>query len=119
MDKIRVLVKEPGKPAEVREIENTLKTMQAIVGGNIEALQITENVICYLNDEGKLLKLAPNFLNLLDVICGTAVFMRADEEGNEIDLTMSDIIFLTEHLKRVAVENLEIDGKPLTELWKA
>ena len=35
MSKIRILVKEPGKPAEVREIENTLEAFRAIVGGII------------------------------------------------------------------------------------
>ena len=32
-EKIRVIFKEPGKPAEVREIPNTLEALQEAVGG--------------------------------------------------------------------------------------
>ena len=35
-EKIRVLVIEPGKNPEEREIDNDLKTMQELVGGYIE-----------------------------------------------------------------------------------
>lgn len=123
MEKIRVLVKEPGKPAEVREIKNTLKAMQAIVGGNIEALQITESVICYLNDEGKLIKLAPNFvimhdITVCDIVCGPVVFFRSDGDGNEISLTLTDIIACNMFTRKYDVANFILNGKPLTNLWE-
>lgn len=41
--KIRVLVKEPGKEAELREIPNTLEDLQCIVGGYIETVTFAED----------------------------------------------------------------------------
>lgn len=38
MNTVRVLYKEPGKPAEFRTIENTLKAFQHLVGGYIEVM---------------------------------------------------------------------------------
>lgn len=60
-DKIRVLVVEPMKPCEVREIPDTLEAMQALVGGNIEAvtsLRYASAIVC--NENGKLLNLPYN-----------------------------------------------------------
>lgn len=123
MDKIRVLVKEPGKPAEVREIDNTLEAVQAIVGGHIETLRISDSVFCYLNDEGKLINLAPNFVitngrKVCDIVCGPAVFFRSDGEGNEISLTLTDIIACNMFTRKYDVANFILNGKPLTNLWE-
>ena len=96
--KIRVLVKEPGKLSEVREIENTLEAFQTIVGGHIEALRIRDDLCCYVNEDGKLLNMRPNFIigrqyvSKVDIIVGPAVFFRSDDEGNEVNLTLTDIL---------------------------
>lgn len=116
MDKIRVLVKKPGKPAEVREIENTLEAFRAIVGGNIEALRISDSVFCYLNDEGKLINLAPNFVitrckTVCDIVCGPVVFFRSDGEGNETSLTLTDIITCNMFTRKYDVANIVVNGK--------
>lgn len=58
--KLRVVVAEPGKPAEIREIDNTLEAMQAVVGGNLECLPICTGHDVWINEEGKLLGLEPN-----------------------------------------------------------
>ena len=58
-DKIKVLVVEPTKPCEVREIPDTLEAMQQIVGGYIESVSFErEALIC--NEKGKLLDLPFN-----------------------------------------------------------
>ena len=55
-DKIRVLVVEPMKPCEVREISG-LDDMQAIVGGHIEAVYPFQDAIALVcNEEGKNLR---------------------------------------------------------------
>ena len=121
--KIRVLVKEPGKPAEVREIENTLEAFQAIVGGHIEALRIRDDLCCYVNEEGKLLNLQPNFIigrqyvSNVDIIVGTAVFFRSeDDEDSEISLTLTDILYLDRLLLDCDASNFILNGRPLSEL---
>ena len=119
MDTIRVLVKGPGKPAEVREIENTLNEFQKLVGGHIEALQIGDDLCCYVNEEGKLLNLRPNFFLRgrhnpdCDLIVGPAVFFRSDFEGGETSLTLTDILYLNKFLLGSDAEGMFVNGKPL------
>ena len=58
---MKILVVEPGKKPEPREIDGSLKSMQEIVGGTIEAIYPWDDsaaLIC--NDEGKLLGLPLN-----------------------------------------------------------
>ncbi|MBD5152815.1 MAG: DUF3846 domain-containing protein [Oscillibacter sp.] len=56
---MKVLVVEPMKPCEVREIPNTPEAMEQIVGGRLESFSyLREAVIC--NEEGKLLDLPRN-----------------------------------------------------------
>ncbi len=58
---IRVLVAEPLKPCEVREIPDTLYAMRQIVGGDIKAVTSLRNasaIVC--NENGKLLDLPCN-----------------------------------------------------------
>ena len=74
-DMMRVLVKEPGKAAEEREIPNTLEALQGIVGGYIESLQPFEDGALIVNEEGKLMGLPPNFWFCGDLIVGTAVMV--------------------------------------------
>lgn len=58
---MRVLVIEAQKVPEVREIEDTLETMQTIVGGYIQTIYPFEDeVVLVVNDEGKLLGLPLN-----------------------------------------------------------
>lgn len=53
-DDIKILVVEPMKPCEVREIPDTLDAMRQVVGGDIEAVTSLRNasaIVC--NDTGK------------------------------------------------------------------
>lgn len=76
--KIRILVKEPGKEAELREIPNTLEDLQCIVGGYIETVTFAEDCTLIVNEEGKLQGLPVNFRIFGDVIVGTALFVGVD-----------------------------------------
>lgn len=87
--KITVLVKQPGKRAHIRTIENALDAFREIVGGNLEQVPLMYDVllshipdICaFCNDSGKIRRLPANFLigNILngcyDVICGPVIFV--------------------------------------------
>ncbi len=76
---MKVLVAEPMKPCEVREIPDTLDAMRQIVGGNIEAvtsIRYASAIVC--NENGKLLGLPHNRplldesgLMPLDILHGT------------------------------------------------
>ena len=75
---MRVIVVEPKKNPEVREIGDSLESMQKIVGGLIEAVYpFDEPVALICNEEGKLLNLSLNRAlrddegNVYDIISGT------------------------------------------------
>lgn len=51
---IRVLIKEPGKAAEMRTIENTLESLQKIVGGYIETVTMFADLVVICNEEGRI-----------------------------------------------------------------
>lgn len=99
-EKMKVLVKEPGKPAEVREIENTLEACQKIVDGWIEVVRIATNVAIVVNEEGKINGMKPNFIFRGDLICGPAFFcgITSGDDGEEFRGLDDDEIHAVEFL---------------------
>ena len=57
---IRVLIKEPGKAAEMRTIENTLESLQKIVGGYIETVTMFADLVIICNEEGRIKRMPLN-----------------------------------------------------------
>ncbi|RKI68160.1 DUF3846 domain-containing protein [bacterium 1xD42-67] len=57
---MRVLVVEPESRPEVREINDSLKEMQGIVGGLIQPIYLDDSVALVCNDEGRLMNLPAN-----------------------------------------------------------
>lgn len=85
----KVVVAEPGKRAEVRQIPATYKALSELVGGHIEMTEpVSDDTAVICNEEGKLLGLAPNRGlyssngKLIDIYCGTIVCIgsRPDDE---------------------------------------
>ncbi|MGI6033855.1 MAG: DUF3846 domain-containing protein [Coriobacteriales bacterium] len=85
----KVVVAEPGKKAEVREIPATYKALADLVGGPLEVTDpISDDTAVICNEMGKLIGLAPNRGmyssdgKLHDVYFGTIVFIgaRPDDE---------------------------------------
>lgn len=76
---MRVLVKEVGKDAEVREIDGSLESMQGIVGGYIEDVYIGLGVHLVCNEEGKIQGLPTNLETDYDEIVGNVLFCATDE----------------------------------------
>ena len=61
---MRILVVEPERRPEVREIDGSLESMQEIVGGLIEAIYpFEEPVALVCNDEGKIMNLPVKYSN--------------------------------------------------------
>lgn len=86
---MRILLVEPGKKPVVREIDGSLKSMQELVGGTIQALYPFEEPVALIcNDEGKLLGLPLNRAlrdeegRIYDVIAGT-FFLCGAPEGSD------------------------------------
>lgn len=113
--KIKVAVKKADREVlEIKEIESSLACLQKEVGGNIEAVGLNlrlqeRNVVAYGNEEAKLLHLNSNFwiYDKKDVFCGDAVFVRTDEEGEDISLEAEDIQLIEEFLAKNKMTTLE------------
>ena len=83
------------EPARVETIDAGLETLQNLVAGNIEAVS-ADDWHFYLNEEGKILGLAPNRRAgllvfeetgvLADVYCGNVVVLGDTEDGDEGDV---------------------------------
>lgn len=73
-EKINVMVKEPGDKWQRREVDNTLRTFQGLVGGHIETVTVTtDRLVLIVNEEGKLQELPENVLFRNDWLVGTVV----------------------------------------------
>lgn len=94
---LTVLVVEPMKEPYVRKIPDSLQAMQAIVGGDIEAVYpYDEPVALVCNSEGKFAGLQPNRCLRLkngkpyDIVCGT-FFLAGLGEENFVSLTAEQL----------------------------
>lgn len=90
MDKIRVVLCEPGKIAREVEIENSLEAFQAAVGGNIEVVVPEDHVdgaLIVCNEDGKIIHLPLNrivgYMNASDIICSTFIICDSNIESGE------------------------------------
>ena len=99
MERIRVVIFEPGKPGREEFIPNTLRAMQQVVGGYIESAHLTEELVIICNEEGRLLGLPDNQFG----IRGT--FFIAGDDGGEELISLSDdaVMFLTGQYVAVTV----------------
>ena len=85
---MKVLLITPGAVPQVREIEHSLKAMQELVDGHIEAVYPFDDTVALVcNDEGKLLGLPLNRAvrdpatgQILDIIAGTFFICGLSED---------------------------------------
>lgn len=49
---MKIIFKEPGKPAELKDIPNELEDLQELVDGWVEAHTITEDMVIICNEGG-------------------------------------------------------------------
>lgn len=91
---MRIIIKRVDKSPEVSSIDKQyeLTSLQNIVGGYIEAVHITNDIVLICNEEGKLIGLHHNF-NLKNgiKIVGDVCFSRDNHDGEFTDLTDEDI----------------------------
>ena len=80
-EKITVMIKEPGENWERREIDNTLKALQGLVGGYIETVIVQDDLVLIVNEEGVLQELEPNLYIRGYWLRGTIVAVGVDGEN--------------------------------------
>ena len=96
MEKVKVLIKEPYKEPYVKEVDDTLKSFQDIVGGYIEYVPYTidTGITMFCNDSGLIENLDGNLwlAGTDECIVGTCYFIGYNEEtGNNLSLTDEQI----------------------------
>lgn len=102
--KIKVIMCPADRAPYVTNIENTLKNMQEIVGGHIEAAQITTDVVAIVNEEGRILAMPENKSFMLSGFCGDLFLCGVD--GEEFaDIPEKNIAFILRECKKRWVEN--------------
>lgn len=97
---MHVLIVEPERRPEVREIDGSLESMQKVVGGYIQALYPFNDpaVALICNDEGKLMNLPANRGlrdekgRIYDILCGTFFICGAPADCDHfIGLTLEQV----------------------------
>jgi hypothetical protein len=99
-----------------KEIDNTLETLQEIVGGYIEIPFLSQvffenDIDIIINEEGKLIEgLRPEIAvikkgtnNILDLVYGTCIFASHDEYGETIGLNVKQVGIIINELKTEVV----------------
>ena len=93
---MKAIRKKPGCEPEIIEVENTLKALQAEVGGYIETVTIASDAVIICNEEGRILGLPDN-----GRVCGVEVVgtvLIVGTKGEEFcDVPEAD--FLMYHLR--------------------
>ena len=95
---MRVLVVEPEHKPEVRDIDDSLKAMQKIVGGLIQPIYLDDSVALICNDEGKLMNLTANrglrdkYGQIYDIVFGTFFLCGAHADSDSFASLTSEQI---------------------------
>lgn len=93
MDWLSVYVKDPGKKLEERYLKNDLESFQAMVGGHIETVTLTNGIVVICDEEGRL-KGRPHsaYLDGID-FCGRIILAGSEEdEFSDCPLSMAEIL---------------------------
>lgn len=112
MSKITAIIKQPFSSPYVTEIENSLESYQRLVNGRIECVEMPDvkNVDIILNEEGKLLGLAPNVMlpEYRDCIMGTVVIVGFNpSRGNHLGLNKEQLSKAMAYLNKNNVRSYE------------
>ena len=98
---MKVLIKNIGENTKITNIENDLQSLQNLVGGYIEALPLTKDVLLICNEEGKLKGLPVNFNIVIngkiESIVGNVFFVGKNDSDFD-SLTNEQIIILQDYL---------------------
>lgn len=113
---MKVVVKEPGKAPETREIDGDLDSMQAVIAhGRYSMIEHVQDgppgLDLWANEEGKYaqnekgeyLEANLSIFGGQDYVMGTVFVAKVDDEGESLGLEPMEIDIATEWLKQNAV----------------
>lgn len=90
--KIDCIIKRPDEPyGHKTAVSDSLENLQKIVGGCIECVYATEDLVIICNEEGKLLGLEPNMRYGIDYLVGTIIVVGNDGDSfGDIPITFGE-----------------------------
>ena len=90
--KIDCIIKRPDEPyGHKTAVSDSLENLQRIVGGYIECVHVTEDLVIICNEEGKLLGLEPNMRFGIDYLVGTIIVVGNDGDSfGDIPITFGE-----------------------------
>ncbi|MBL5830871.1 DUF3846 domain-containing protein [Bacillus sporothermodurans] len=102
MGKMTFMVVKAGLPPvieqfEVKSEQDTYNIIKNAVGGYVEALRLSDTCTLWVNEEGKINDLKPNFQLLdragipQDYVVGNVIFTGVDDNGSTVGLTEEDL----------------------------
>jgi hypothetical protein len=106
---MKVVLVVVNKDPVITEIDNSLKGLQAVVGGYIESVSLSpyeHQLVLICNEEGKLIGLPPNRLLGNDIIMGTFFITKANDEGDFVSLDDDDLVLIQKNY----LTDLELEG---------
>lgn len=94
MNKIKAIIKRPDEAyGHVTWISNTLENFQRNVGGHIEPIALTKNLVVICNEDGKINNLDDNFYigsRVQDMIKGEVIVCGVDgEEFSDVPIDLT------------------------------
>lgn len=85
---MKVIIKEPGKPGYVKDMQLTIKALQAEVGGYIEFVHLNSRLMAIVNRDGRRANLEENICGLFGtvVLCGKNGVAVTDIDPRQVQL---------------------------------
>ena len=115
---ISVAFAKVGEKLNFSTMEHSLENMHKAVNGYIEAVRLTDTLVMWVNEEGKLHEDAKNKINFLlvdgrgntlDTIVDDVLFTGLDAYGDTVSLSEDDVVFLQTKIQYGVVD---INGEP-------
>ena len=101
-NQLKVLVLEPQMKPYVAIIDNDLETLQGMVGGYIECVDLSDSAVLICNEEGKLLNLPANRRLENDILCGRCFIAGQNIECEHfLPLSKEDIELYSNRFKQI------------------
>ena len=87
---MKIIYKEPGKPAELKDIPNELEDLQELVDGWVEAHTITEDMVIICNEEGRIRQMPFNCHVFTDWVGPIAFVGMKGDEFCDVPISLED-----------------------------
>lgn len=87
---MKIIFKEPNKPAVYKEVPNELEDLQELVDGWVEAHTITEDMVIICNEEGRIRQMPFNCHVFVDWVGPIAFVGCKGDEFCDVPISLED-----------------------------